>query len=162
MSSRDEFEAWWEINYHNGKPPRFGWAAWRDGDGYKIDDDESELDGMWNAWQAATNSMEAKCAALAAENAKKSRCLGFFASVIKSGESWTRFCQHEYNEAQETPATDAFMAEVRAQGVEKVIAYHHERSDALTEVDRDGSFRHLSAAIDATDVLMKIRQEAAK
>lgn len=69
MSSREQFEAWWEINYHNGKPPRFGWAAWRDGDGYKIDDDESELDGMWNAWQAATNAMEAKCAALAAENA---------------------------------------------------------------------------------------------
>lgn len=67
MSSRDEFEAWWEINYHNGNPPRFGWAAWRDGDGYKIDDDESEFDGMWQAWQAATNAMEAKCAALAAE-----------------------------------------------------------------------------------------------
>lgn len=61
-----------------------------------------------------------------------------------------------------TPATDAFLAEVRASGVEKVIAYHHERSDALAEVDRDGSFRHLSAAMDATDVLMKIRQEAAK
>lgn len=50
---RERFEAWWEVNYHNGNPPRFGWAAWRDGDGYKIDDDESELDGMWQAWQAA-------------------------------------------------------------------------------------------------------------
>lgn len=58
---------------------------------------------------------DSKCGELAAENAKKSRCLGFFASVIKSGESWTRVCQHEYNEAQETPATDAFLAEVRAQ-----------------------------------------------
>lgn len=56
MSSREQFEAWWEINYHNGNPPRFGWAAWRDGDGYKIDDDESELDGMWQAWQAAHSS----------------------------------------------------------------------------------------------------------
>lgn len=53
---REQFEAWWEINYHNGKPPRFGWAAWRDGDGYKIDDDDSELDGMWNAWQASRES----------------------------------------------------------------------------------------------------------
>ena len=50
---RERFEAWWEVNYHNGNPPRFGWAAWRDGGGYKIDDDESELDGMWQAWQAA-------------------------------------------------------------------------------------------------------------
>ncbi|HAT7728298.1 TPA: hypothetical protein JAX37_000096 [Enterobacter cloacae] len=65
-------------------------------------------------------ALEARCAALAAENAKKSRCLGFFASVIKSGESWTRFCQHEYNEAQETPATDVFLAEVRAAAVDEV------------------------------------------
>lgn len=57
-------------------------------------------------------------------------------------------------------AADAILAEVRAQGVEMVIAYHHERSDALAEVDRNGSFRHHSAAIDATDVLMKIRQDA--
>ena len=50
---REKFERWWEINYHNGNPPRFGWERWRDGDGYQIDDDESELDGMWESWQAA-------------------------------------------------------------------------------------------------------------
>lgn len=50
---RECFEKWWEINYHNGKPPRFGWEYWRDGEGYQIDDDESELDGMWESWQAA-------------------------------------------------------------------------------------------------------------
>ncbi|WP_339026127.1 hypothetical protein [Leclercia pneumoniae] len=53
---REEFEQWWEINYHNGNPPRFGWEHWRDGDGYQIEDDESELDGMWEAWQAAHSS----------------------------------------------------------------------------------------------------------
>ncbi|ENS0909998.1 hypothetical protein [Escherichia coli] len=53
---RENFEQWWEINYHNGNPPRFGWEHWRDGDGYQIDDDESELDGMWEAWQAAHSS----------------------------------------------------------------------------------------------------------
>lgn len=58
MTSREKFEAWWEVNYHNGNPPRFGWEAWRDGDGYKIDDDESELDGMWQAWQAAESASE--------------------------------------------------------------------------------------------------------
>ena len=57
-SSREQFEEWWEINYHNGNPPRFGWAAWRDGDGYKIEDDESELDGMWEAWQASRAAIE--------------------------------------------------------------------------------------------------------
>lgn len=53
---REKFEAWWEVNYHNGNPPRFGWEHWRDGDGYKFDDDESELDGMWESWQAAHSS----------------------------------------------------------------------------------------------------------
>lgn len=57
-SSREQFEEWWEINYHNGNPPRFGWGAWRDGEGYKIDDDESELDGMWQAWQASRAAIE--------------------------------------------------------------------------------------------------------
>ncbi|MFK8477872.1 hypothetical protein [Enterobacter kobei] len=50
---REKFERWWEVNYHNGNPPRFGWEHWRDGDGYQIDDDESELDCMWESWQAA-------------------------------------------------------------------------------------------------------------
>lgn len=27
------------------------------------------------------------------------RCLGFFASVIKSGEPWTETCQQEYDKA---------------------------------------------------------------
>ena len=58
---REKFERWWEVNYHKGNPPRFGWEHWRDGDGYQIDDDESELDGMWGAWQAAHSSkLEAK------------------------------------------------------------------------------------------------------
>ncbi len=50
---REKFERWWEVNYHNGNPPRFGWDHWRDGDGYKTDDGESELDGMWQAWLEA-------------------------------------------------------------------------------------------------------------
>lgn len=59
--SREQFEAWWENEYHNGNPPRFGWENWRDGEGYKIDDDESELDSMWNAWQASRAALCPKC-----------------------------------------------------------------------------------------------------
>lgn len=55
---RNTFERWWEINYHNGNPPRLGWEAWREGDGYKVDDDESELDGMWQSWQASRAAIE--------------------------------------------------------------------------------------------------------
>ena len=53
LAQREKFEAWWERTQHNGNPPRFGWEYWRDGEGYKVDDDESELDGMWEAWKAA-------------------------------------------------------------------------------------------------------------
>ncbi|MCJ6181201.1 ead/Ea22-like family protein [Klebsiella pneumoniae] len=53
LAQREKFEAWWERTQHNGNPPRFGWSRWRDGEGYKVDDDNSELDGMWSAWKAA-------------------------------------------------------------------------------------------------------------
>ncbi|MFP8397957.1 hypothetical protein [Raoultella ornithinolytica] len=53
LAQREKFEAWWERTQHNGNPPRFGWECWRDGEGYKVDDDNSELDGMWFAWKAA-------------------------------------------------------------------------------------------------------------
>ncbi|MDI3166358.1 hypothetical protein QK313_00180 [Klebsiella michiganensis] len=53
LAQREKFEAWWERTQHNGNAPRFGWPHWRDGEGYKVDDDDSELDGMWSAWKAA-------------------------------------------------------------------------------------------------------------
>ncbi|EMJ9262147.1 hypothetical protein RRQ98_005222 [Klebsiella pneumoniae] len=53
LAQREKFEAWWERTQHNGNPPRFGWPHWRDGEGYKVDDDDSELDGMWSAWKEA-------------------------------------------------------------------------------------------------------------
>ncbi|EFO2324943.1 hypothetical protein Q0S12_17470 [Escherichia coli O6:H49] len=55
---------------------------------------------------------EAKCAALAAENA----------ALKKSEKEFNNFCRQEYygweDNFTETPATDDFLAEVRAQGVE--------------------------------------------
>lgn len=33
--------------------------------------------------------------------AELQRCLAFFASVIKSGESWTSTCQQKFDEAME-------------------------------------------------------------
>ncbi|AWR80887.1 TPA: hypothetical protein P6399_003373 [Escherichia coli] len=55
---------------------------------------------------------EAKCASLAAENA----------ALKQSEKEFNNFCRQEYygweGDFTETPATDAFLAEVRAQGVE--------------------------------------------
>ncbi|EFA4908596.1 hypothetical protein [Escherichia coli] len=58
------------------------------------------------------DNLEAKCAALAAENA----------ALKQSEKEFNNFCRQEYygweDNFTETPATDAFLAEVRAQGVE--------------------------------------------
>lgn len=164
--SREKFEAWWEINYHNGKPPRFGWAAWRDGDGYKIDDDESELDGMWNAWQAATNALEAKCAALTAKGME----LAAEAAAVYGKYNETQMPDRDLVDMQTIQEmhdlcagvknADAFLAEVLVRGVEMVIAYHRERADALHHVDRNNAIRHSMAALDASDVAAQLRQDA--
>lgn len=57
-------------------------------------------------------ALETKCAALAAENA----------ALKQSEKEFNNFCRQEYygweDSFTETPATDAFLAEVRAQGVE--------------------------------------------
>ncbi|HFS0176121.1 TPA: hypothetical protein ACHYTX_002390 [Enterobacter kobei] len=74
----------------------------------------------FRAADATIENLQMQVETLAAESASKSRCLGFFASVIKSGEEWTSVCQHEYSEALKNPATDAFLAEVRAAAVDEV------------------------------------------
>ncbi|MBV4366250.1 hypothetical protein [Erwinia phyllosphaerae] len=52
------------------------------------------------ALEAQVNELTALIKALAAENLAKSKCLAFFASVIKAGELWTITCQQEYDHAQ--------------------------------------------------------------
>ncbi|NKQ63888.1 hypothetical protein [Escherichia coli] len=58
------------------------------------------------------DNLEAKCAALAAENA----------ALKQSEKEFNNFCRQEYygweDNFTETPATDALLAEVRAQGVD--------------------------------------------
>lgn len=68
---------------------------------------------------------EAKCAALAVENA----------ALKQSEKEFNNFCRQEYygweDNFTETPATDAFLAEVRAQGVEMAME-HMQSSGSLT------------------------------
>lgn len=58
------------------------------------------------------DNLEAKCAKMAAENT----------SLKQSEKEFNDFCREEFSEWEddvtETPATDAFLAEVRAQGVD--------------------------------------------
>ncbi|MGV6105354.1 hypothetical protein ACVN40_16150 [Escherichia coli] len=94
---------------------------------------------------------EAKCAALAAENAwlndKMNRLL-VWPGVEFYSSAW-EFCNLDGNDAlemmcdKETPATDAFLAEVRAQGVEMFAecAYtleHHDHAVAFAAELRKG------------------------
>jgi len=122
--------------------------------------------------------LEARCAALAAENAGlkdinawcKTDAFKNMYREFKTAEAIGCHdvdCMHDamltaIMHAPKTPATDAFLAEVRAQGVEKVIAYHRERADALHHVDRSNAIRHSMAALDASDVAAQLRQEAAQ
>ncbi|WP_289480093.1 hypothetical protein [Escherichia coli] len=77
---------------------------------------------------------EVKCAALAAENA----------ALKQSEKEFNNFCRQEYygweDNFTETPATDAFLAEVRAQGVEMF-------ADHLLCPDLDDTIRDFAAQL---------------
>lgn len=95
MSSREEFEAW-------ASKQKLGLTY---GDcGYVF----SSTEMAWRAWRA----MEAKCAALAAENASIKFYLRNGPVILKGGEL---AAAHQF--APETPATDAFLSEVRASAI---------------------------------------------
>ncbi|EHK0932836.1 hypothetical protein J3045_004008 [Escherichia coli] len=71
------------------------------------------------------DNLEAKCVALAAENAELKESEREFDKMRAEefGPDWV-------SEFTETPATDAFLAEVRAQGVE-MFGQHHNFSEKL-------------------------------
>ncbi|EHK0707427.1 hypothetical protein JXB68_002345 [Escherichia coli] len=70
------------------------------------------------------DNLEAKCAKMAAENT----------SLKQSEKEFNDFCREEFSEWEddvtETPATDAFMAEVRAQCINAFIQHHSAELDA--------------------------------
>lgn len=82
LAQREKFEAWWERTQHNGNAPRFGWSHWRDGEGYKVDDDDSELDGMWSAWKAASAELVEALEKAQQRNAELEAQNDYFASLV--------------------------------------------------------------------------------
>ncbi|MBS9491331.1 hypothetical protein KIP80_22940 [Citrobacter braakii] len=143
MSSRKEFEAWYldawgctednldslfEESPHGNEYYRFGVRL------------------AWQAWQQATKKDEAKCAALAAENAALNKFIKDDCWI------WDDKSEEYFDAADcmpETQATDAFLAEVRAQGVEMAAC-------ALDDVNQFNYANMLD------DLAQKIRQEAAQ
>ena len=57
-----------------------------------------------------------------------------------------------FAEDTDTPATDAYLNSVRAEGADKVAEYHFVRIDALKEVSRQGHLFHKAAYSDAVNV----------
>ncbi|UQQ53039.1 hypothetical protein [Enterobacter roggenkampii] len=123
MSSREQFEAW-IAGTTNSDLHR----------GIMLDRHENgryrhlATENKWEAWQEATKQSEAKCAALAAENAalnEKMNKLATWPGIEFYSSAW-EFNNGDGNAAIEfmcdvqTPATDAFLAEVRAQGVKSL------------------------------------------
>ncbi len=120
-------------------------------------------------------ALEAKCAALAAENAmlKAVHPQPFGHEMMKAIDAYERY-QDEVPETGmldaffilrdsirvTTSVTDAWVNEQHAIGMDMVVKYHMERADALKEVNRKGYFYHSSAAVDALDVAAQLRQKA--
>ncbi|PPZ12544.1 hypothetical protein [Escherichia coli] len=110
---------------------------------------------------------EAKCAALAAENAgMKSGAMGEIKVINRGGQAYcvkdgvqvNPMYARGWNDYRakslqsDTPATDAFLAEVRAQGVEMLAKNHQSIVNALKgdSLFFDGEYRHaaiVSAAV---------------
>lgn len=102
--------------------------------------------------------LEAKCMALAAENA----------ALKKSEVEFNEYCRRECEDVgdtwvddfTETPATDAFLAEIRAQGADELAELYFTLS--AHEANRYIADSWRESARFAKDHAAQIRQEAAK
>lgn len=137
--------------------------AWLNTDG----DDISGSYVKYKDHQEVVAALEARCAALAAENAVlKSGAMdeikvinrGGQAYCVKDGVQVNPMYARGWNDYRakslqsDTPATDAFLAEVRAQGVEMLARNHQIIVNALKgdSLFSDGEYRHaaiVSAAV---------------
>ena len=94
---------------------------------------------------------EDKCAALAAENA----------ALKQSEKEFNNFCRQEYYGCEdnftETPATDAFLAEVRAQGVDMA------RNAMIDFVDGEvGPNKNVPGLIRGAEICVSIAEQLRK
>ncbi|HHG2605669.1 TPA: hypothetical protein ACPVE4_002300 [Escherichia coli] len=97
------------------------------------------------------DNLEAKCAALAAENA----------ALKQSEKEFNNFCRQEYygweDNFTETQATDAFLAEVRAQGVDMA------RNAMIDFVDGEiGPNKNVPGLIRGAEICVSIAEQLRK
>ncbi len=175
MSSREHFEAWYLENWGHTEDHHETLFE-------RSPDDESEyyrfgVRMAHQAWQAATSAMEAKCAALAAENVRlkdKGRelldeaCKVYekFNTTInpETGDFMDGQTLHEFQFVLDvdTSATDAFLAEVRAQGADAVAEQHRRNYEELKPINVFFAEEHKEAQGVAEFVAAQLRQETAQ
>lgn len=102
-----------------------------------------------------------RCIALAAENAELKNFISE-ECLVRNPLSRNQLCAEDVSDAlaPETPATDAFLAEVRAQGVEMFAAKCKEESKRVHSSDYRDSW--WVSGENAEDFAAQLRQEAAQ
>ena len=164
MSSREKFE--------QAIKARFGdlidYRACKNSDGEYM---AWDMQVAWWAWQAVEADMavqlanaESKCRELAAENAGLKNALEWLYETVSS-ES-VSVPDEKYssvtNAAQvlsETPVTDAFLAEVRAQGVEMLAAEYESKIEPYKNHDEFMNAHYLKMqAIEARNFAAQLRK----
>ncbi|WP_233638805.1 hypothetical protein [Citrobacter werkmanii] len=116
---------------------------------------------------------ESKCRELAAESVTlndKMNKLATWPGIEFYSSAW-EFCNLDGNDALEfmcdvkTPATDAFLAEVRAQGLKRLAkawyAIANETASGIS-ISESSRLKYRQRADDVADFANKIRQEAAQ
>lgn len=117
--------------------------------------------------------LEARCAALAAENAGLKAAAEFATASDMWEELGGNVMRYQYQEwyadklksAMKTPATDAFLAEVRAQGVDMLANAWYaiaNETDPGISISDSSRLKYRQRADDAADFANEIRQEAAQ
>ncbi|MFP2717171.1 hypothetical protein [Enterobacter ludwigii] len=133
---------------------------------------------MFEAYQAGVAEGEARCAALAAENAllKKSEPAPFSKLMMEALDVYQAGADEvpelamlsaykKLRDGLKTPATDAFLAEVRAQGVERLANAWYaiaNETDPGISISDSSRLKYRQRADDAADFANEIRQEAAQ
>lgn len=115
-------------------------------------------------------ALEARCAALAAENANARNAVQTFCDVVGAntdaiceevGQDGVRAILAAMRAAGNMPSTDAFLAEVRAQGVEM---FANELGNVHKQLRSGSNHAHAikSAVFRAVEFAAQLRQEAAQ
>ena len=113
--NREKFEAWFKSDFHPDKTGPY------------------LKETLFFAWQAACKASEQQLAAVVAENAG-------LKSAIDATVGWQQSTDSENVESVrmladiQTPATDAFLAEVRAQGVDAAIEQLHKKFEGTGHI----------------------------